>query len=361
MSENVNETVDDRVVGSGNAPMSSPLSTQLHNAPQDLSQDLPTSSALPGAELARYREARGWTILEVADQLNLAARQIVALEADNYAALPAIAVVRGFIRAYAKLLRVDPVPLLAHMPANPSASLSEPTQHRTLAHAQFSDTRMRDGGYGKNGTKWYSAVLLLVAVIGGVALAQHFDLLPGDLQSIATKVKAQLGSSGTDAPVLSAESRSAMVATNSTGTSPSNNATDNVDKDKAVLVPTTQIVLPTINTEVTKAPAVIDVPALADTSLALNAATALAKPSLAADAANRLVLNLRDDSWIEIRGAHNTVASKLYHAGATEAFDITEPVQLIVGNAAGVDATLRGAPLVLQSAAKNNVARLNLK
>ena len=73
------------------------------------------------------------------------------------------------------------------------------------------------------------------------------------------------------------------------------------------------------------------------------------------------MLTLRDDSWIEIRGTRSTVASKLYRAGATQTFDITEPVQLIVGNAAGVDATLRGAPLVLQTSAKNNVARLNLK
>lgn len=367
LNARVNGAMDAAVTESENAPSLRPSSTQLHAASQEARQ----SGALPGADLARYREARGWTILEVADQLNLAARQIAALEADNYAALPAIAIVRGFIRAYAKLLKVDPVALLANMPANPSASLSEPVQHRTLAHAQFSDARMRDSGYGKNGSKWFSAVLLLVAAIGGVALAQHFDWLPGDLQSIVSKMKTQLGLSGTDASGSIAESRSAPLATDSTGIASSKDATSSEDekKDKAVLVPATQIAPPAANAEAAMAPAVPAAPAAADASLALNVATALAKPTptatptatLTADASNRLVLNLRDDSWIEIRGAHNTVASKLYHAGSTEVFNITEPVQLIVGNAAGVDATLRGSPLVLQTSAKNNVARLSLK
>ena len=67
----------------------------------------------PGAQLALQRQARGWSIEEVATQLNLAARQIQAIEADNYAALPGMASVRGFIRGYAKILKVDPSPLLA--------------------------------------------------------------------------------------------------------------------------------------------------------------------------------------------------------------------------------------------------------
>lgn len=44
---------------------------------------------------------------------NLSPRQIHALETDNHALLPGIAIVRGFIRAYAKLLRVDAAPILA--------------------------------------------------------------------------------------------------------------------------------------------------------------------------------------------------------------------------------------------------------
>ncbi len=75
-----------------------------------------------------------------------------------------------------------------------------------------------------------------------------------------------------------------------------------------------------------------------------------------------LSLVLRQDSWIEIKRADGSaVVSRLARAGTTETFEIVEPVLLVVGNAAGVDATLRNAPLELKSAASSNVARINLQ
>jgi cytoskeletal protein RodZ len=67
----------------------------------------------PGAQLMEARKALGLTVESVAAQLNLATRQIRALETDDYAALPGVATTRGFFRAYAKLLKLDAVPLLA--------------------------------------------------------------------------------------------------------------------------------------------------------------------------------------------------------------------------------------------------------
>jgi cytoskeleton protein RodZ len=51
----------------------------------------------------------------------------------------------------------------------------------------------------------------------------------------------------------------------------------------------------------------------------------------------------------------------LVRAGTTETIEINEPVSVTVGNASGVDASWRGTPLDFKAAAKNNVARLNLK
>lgn len=67
----------------------------------------------PGTKLASARNTLGWSVEQVAAQLRMATRQVVALEADDYAALPEPAVVRGFIRAYAKLLKLDAAPLVA--------------------------------------------------------------------------------------------------------------------------------------------------------------------------------------------------------------------------------------------------------
>jgi cytoskeleton protein RodZ len=40
---------------------------------------------------------------------------------------------------------------------------------------------------------------------------------------------------------------------------------------------------------------------------------------------------------------------------------MSQPVNIIIGNLAGVDATLRGVPVDLKAGSKTNVARLNLK
>src|SRR6476661_11168917 len=74
----------------------------------------------PGMQLAMRRQQFNWTVEQVASQLNLAPRQIHAMETDNYDALPGMAVARGFIRSYAKLLKLDSAPLLAQIAREPS-------------------------------------------------------------------------------------------------------------------------------------------------------------------------------------------------------------------------------------------------
>src|SRR5690606_31999989 len=93
-----------------------------------------------GTQLAALREARGWTIEQVASQLNLASRQVHALETDNYAALPGMVIVRGFIRSYAKLLRADAAPILAAI----ADEQSEPVvlQDRGSLSATFSEGKI---------------------------------------------------------------------------------------------------------------------------------------------------------------------------------------------------------------------------
>lgn len=84
----------------------------------------------PGTQLATARNALGWSVEQVAAQLKLATRQIVALEADDYAALPEPAVVRGFIRAYAKLLKLDAAPLVALIALEEGEAKLEQTVNR---------------------------------------------------------------------------------------------------------------------------------------------------------------------------------------------------------------------------------------
>ncbi len=69
-----------------------------------------------GVALRQARERLGLSVADVANRLKFAPRQIEALEAEDFARLPEMAFVRGFVRSYAKLLQLDPVSLLAVLP-----------------------------------------------------------------------------------------------------------------------------------------------------------------------------------------------------------------------------------------------------
>ncbi len=61
----------------------------------------------PGETLRKARESRGWTIAEVAAQLNLTQQRLSQVEQGAFDKLPGHTFARGYVRAYAKLLEVD--------------------------------------------------------------------------------------------------------------------------------------------------------------------------------------------------------------------------------------------------------------
>ena len=138
----------------------------------------------PGATLAAQREAMGWTVEQVAEQLKLAVRQVVAIEAADYAALPSPAVTRGFVRAYAKLLKIDAAPLVAkiemNMPPEAQAGVTASIPRREQRPASFSQSRFPIGGKrNKVPVGLIAGVAVLIAA--GAAL-WHFGLIPGSQQ-----------------------------------------------------------------------------------------------------------------------------------------------------------------------------------
>lgn len=67
---------------------------------------------LPGALLASIRAQKGYSTAYVAGKLHLRVRLIELLEADDYGNMPEPVFIKGYLRAYAKLLDVSEVPLL---------------------------------------------------------------------------------------------------------------------------------------------------------------------------------------------------------------------------------------------------------
>ncbi|AWN74236.1 helix-turn-helix domain-containing protein [Legionella anisa] len=67
----------------------------------------------PGEQLASIREQKGYTVEYVANKLHLRARIIELIENNEFHLLPEPVFVKGYLRAYAKLLGTSPEPYLA--------------------------------------------------------------------------------------------------------------------------------------------------------------------------------------------------------------------------------------------------------
>ncbi|HWT71285.1 MAG TPA: RodZ domain-containing protein [Oxalicibacterium sp.] len=305
-----------------------PLNDTTELAPAEPVQEVAEAASVPpsaGAQLKALREARGWTIEQVANQLNLASRQIDALESDNYAALPGMVIVRGFIRTYAKLLQADAAPMLAAIKDEGGATevLAAP---RSATSASFSETPLKaDKGRGFP----LKAVIALIVVLGiiaaAVALGQRMGWKIGHRTQAKTTVPV--------APIAAQENHASAASLEAAPVAApvaEGNAPEQADKPMALPAEAEAR-----QVEEKSAPPVSD--------------------------KNTLVMQVHQDSWIEVRRADDTVLfSELLKAGTSESIELPGPVSVVIGNAAGVDMSLRGKPIDLKGNS-SNVARLNLK
>jgi cytoskeleton protein RodZ len=295
-----------------------------------------------GAQLAALREARGWTTAQIASQLNLANRQIQALESDNYAALPGMVIVRGFIRAYAKVLQTDPAPILAAIVDDTLAPAVLLPERNTLS-ASFSETKLSPSG--SRGFSFKLMVGVAVLAILGVALfaAQNMGWIPASASSQSAKSGEKLiplepVEAATEAPAAQPE----IIETTVTPAP--------AEASASVAVPVAKPAAP-LPVAATPSKPVVVAPAVDKEAVAL--------PLNSKDA---LAIRVREDSWVEIKRADNTVlVSRLFKAGSSELLAINGPVSMVIGNAAGVDVVLRGTPVDVVAGNTSNVARLNLK
>jgi len=326
---------------------------------------------IPGKTLAAHREAMGWSVEQVADQLKLAVRQVVALEAGDYGSLPSPAVTRGFVRAYAKLMKLDPVPLVAQieMDVPAAADLSANTAAtRRPAPASFSESRFPL--HGKRSSLPLGWIAGAVVVVAAAAAAWHFGVVPmRNSEQAAPAANGTNGASATVATGVATDSANGSTVETLQNPSvplisvPSPNsaapAAAPAAAAPAAAAPAAGPVVNVPNTSATGAPPTT-VPAAPATPVATQAA-AVAAP--AAGGANALVLNVREDSWIEVRPTRGGAAliSRLVKAGSTETINVDQPVRVTVGNPGGVTATLRGTAVSLPAVPGKTLARVNLQ
>jgi len=110
----------------------------------------------PGSVLAKIREVKGLSREYVASKLHLRVRIIELLEADNYPQMPEAVFIKGYLRAYARLLDVAPEPLLDTFNA---MFLTERKCEKALWQGR------REHNRSQRMVRWTSALITLIAIV----------------------------------------------------------------------------------------------------------------------------------------------------------------------------------------------------
>lgn len=299
-------------------------------------------AATPGEVLRARREQQGMSVEDVASYLRLSPRQVQALEANDFEALPGLTFVRGFIRNYARLLHLDPQPLLALAPdLNPLAQ-SKPI---TTASERISYREQQPIFGGKRQAKrkrpaLIAVVVLVIALIAIVIALRH--------RHAATR----------QAPAA-APAAPAAVSPPATGNTP--------------MLPMPPNATPAAPAGASSAPMLPSVPAGGTTppAPAAPAPAAPAQPSPAAMNApantqpasgGRLNITVKAAAWVKVTDAHGkTVLARLLPAGAHEAIVGVPPLKVTVGNAPSVQMIYNDKPVDLASHISGQVAHLTLE
>ncbi|EGK72920.1 Putative Transcriptional regulator [Methyloversatilis universalis FAM5] len=278
-----------------------------------------------GLQLRRAREARGMTVEGIGAAIKLAARQVEAIESDDYARLTSATYARGFIRNYASLMGLDAQALLAQLDRHEVRARPQLVEQANVGVAMPSQSARR---------KWMLPLLALsVPALAAIALYVWFEFWPAGAQPAAVEP--------TPAVVV-------PPAAEATPEVPASEPVPPVDPQTAAV----QAEVPPPNPS----------PDAAATAALPPVSAQQAPAATAVPGQRQLNFRFTADSWIEMRDAQGRVVlSELNRAGSTRSFTAVFPVSLVIGNAKSVSMDIDGAPYDLVPSTKVEVARLRLE
>jgi len=294
-----------------------------------------------GAELARAREERGLSISDVAQQLKFAPRQLEALEQDRYEALPGGAsggtFVRGMVRSYARLLKLEPEPLLERIAGRFAAPDAGTLAARYNQPVPFSDSARR-------GTFVYLGLSLGVLMVSaGIAYSWYRD--HNQAAQVAALKRAAAAAAKASAQAPRAQPKVVEVAAAPTPA---------VAPAPAPVVTPAKIEPQSKVTQAKVVPAMVEKPAAEK-----PAAEKVAKPL--AGGVNRLVIRCEEEAWIEVKDVNDRMlVSSLNPKGAERVVQSRGPLSLVIGNPAQVRVLHNDRALDLAPHTKAGVARFTL-
>lgn len=344
-------------------------------APQAPSRDAMAPAVIGSAEqLIAAREARGWSVTDVAAKLGMMPRQIEAIEQARWDALPGRAFVRGAIRAYGKALQLDVAPLLASLASQVAAPVLRSSSTLDAALPKRGALGFDSGGSGSRLT-W-----ILLAVLGVIAIALYFGRggelarvleggppvsspghnvesvpvtppkAPGAPDAAPADSSAAPDSQGPLALAVAAPAAAAPSGAGPAGTVIAERVSSTGGPTLAV-----PVIARASAGEVAPDGAAASVPGSDDSAAAPDA-------SSAATPADSLQFRFEGDSWVDVRDAGGKIL--LYGtqaARSTREVSGQRPYTLVLGNAAQVRLEHDGRAVDLVRVTRQGVARLTIK
>ena len=308
-----------------------------------------------GATLAAARESRGLSIAEVAERLKLSPRQIEAIEAEDWTALPDPVFVRGFVRNYARIVGVEPEAL---MPAVNSVEAVTQTITAPSAGVRLGSSPV---------ARWLLLPLLLVILFVTVVVGLYTWLRQGEDALLPTQTPVPAGEVAPAAPAP-APPAPAGQARGITAQPPQPSVPAPAPAPVDVAPPVTPVAPPAPAGAIRESapPATPARPVADDPSTvpATSARGATAAAETASDeTAGRVSMRFAptEDSWIQVVDGKGMRFSKLVRGGSSEVVSGTPPFRLVVGNAATVSLVYNGHTIDLKPYIGEKVARLTLE
>jgi cytoskeleton protein RodZ len=275
-----------------------------------------------GRELAAAREAQGLALADVAQQLKFAPRQLEALEHEHFAALPGATFAKGMVRSYARLLKLDPEPLLQRVAGHFEVPDSNRLAARYHQPVPFSD------GARKSTFVYLGLSAGVLVLVGAVAYGWHQERL------------------------AAGKSKETVVAT-----APSNEIKPHVAPVPVQAAAAPVVVAP----ERTKSAIAVAVPPEPVLVPEKPKVVAPEKPRAVGAGPHRLVVRTEGEAWIEIKdAADRMLVSSLNPPGSERVVRGKPPYSLVIGNASNVTVLYDDKPIDLAPHTRQDVARLTV-
>jgi cytoskeleton protein RodZ len=279
-----------------------------------------------GRILMEAREKMGLSIEDVGTRLRLTPKQVEAMEAGRMDELPGPAFVRGFLRNYAKLLQVDPEPLVE---ACRTHGVELPPKYISL-HSE----NIQIAGRERKGWTIYLAGIVIVILLLAAWFA-YTDFMAGNTpaeQPAEAEMPQELPGSVPEQPPIQPLPQ--------------------------IPVPET---LPMPGQESSQ-PESANPSAAAPASTEATAAATPAAPQAAAAGTATVVVTASQTSWVGVTDRDGKeLLGRNVVAGSSQSVSGTPPLKLTLGNATGIQVTYNGNPVDIGPHIRSNVARLSLE